>query len=87
MTGVHNKNAFREYISSIDEKLEGGMDREPFAIVMCDVNDLKLINDTRGHSFGDEMIQRASRMVCGVFAHSPVFRVGGDEFAVVLKGR
>lgn len=87
LTGVRNKNAFMEYISSIDEKLEGGMDQEPFAIVMCDVNDLKLINDTRGHSFGDEVIQRASRMVCGVFAHSPVFRVGGDEFAVVLKGR
>ena len=87
LTGVRNKNAFKEYISSIDEKLEGGMDQEPFAIVMCDVNDLKLINDTRGHSFGDEVIQRASRMVCGVFAHSPVFRVGGDEFAVVLKDR
>ena len=87
LTGVRNKNAFKEYISSIDEKLEGGMDQEPFAIVMCDVNDLKLINDTRGHSFGDEAIQRASRMVCGVFAHSPVFRVGGDEFAVVLKDR
>ncbi len=87
LTGVRNKNAFREYISSIDEKLESGMDHEPFAIVMCDVNDLKLINDTRGHSFGDEAIQRASRMVCGVFAHSLVFRVGGDEFAVVLKGR
>ena len=87
LTGVRNKNAFMEYISSIDEKLEGGMDQEPFAIVMCDVNDLKLINDTRGHSFGDEAIQRASRMVCGVFAHSPVFRVGGDEFAVVLKDR
>lgn len=87
LTGVRNKNAFMEYISSIDEKLEGGMDQEPFAIVMCDVNDLKLINDTRGHSFGDEVIQRASRMVCGVFAHSPVFRVGGDEFAVVLKDR
>ena len=87
LTGVRNKNAFKEYISSIDEKLEGGMDQEPFAIVMCDVNDLKLINDTRGHSFGDEVIRRASRMVCGVFAHSPVFRVGGDEFAVVLKDR
>ena len=54
---------------------------------MCDVNDLKLMNDTRGHSFGDEAIRRASRMVCNVFEHSPVFRVGGDEFVAVLKGR
>ncbi len=51
LTGVRNKNAFKEYISSIDKKLEGGMDQEPFAIVMCDVNDLKLINDTRGRGY------------------------------------
>lgn len=87
LTGIRNKNAYIEYASSIDEKLKKGMSTEPFAIVMCDVNDLKLMNDTRGHSFGDEAIQRASRMVCGVFEHSPVFRVGGDEFVAILKGR
>lgn len=87
LTGIRNKNAYIEYASVIDEKLEKNMTIEPFAVVMCDVNDLKLINDTRGHSFGDESIQRASRMVCGVFEHSPVFRVGGDEFVAILKGR
>ncbi|MCR4762604.1 MAG: diguanylate cyclase [Lachnospiraceae bacterium] len=87
LTGIRNKNAYMEYTASIDEKLKSGMNREPFAFVMCDVNDLKLINDTRGHSFGDEAIRRASCMVCDVFEHSPVFRVGGDEFAVVLQGR
>ncbi len=87
LTGIRNKNAFMEYIASIDEKLKGGATVEPFAIVMCDINDLKLINDTRGHSFGDEAIQRASRMVCGVFEHSPVFRVGGDEFVAILRGQ
>lgn len=87
LTGIRNKNAYIEYASSIDEKLKKKITTEPFAIVMCDVNDLKLMNDTRGHSFGDEAIQRASRMVCGVFEHSPVFRVGGDEFVAVLKGR
>ena len=87
LTGIRNKNAFMEYAASIDEKLKSGTNTEPFAIVMCDVNDLKLMNDTRGHSFGDEAIQRASRMICGVFGHSPVFRVGGDEFVAILKGQ
>jgi diguanylate cyclase (GGDEF)-like protein len=84
LTGIRNKNAFIEYTLSINEKLNSGTNSKPFAFVMCDVNDLKLINDTRGHSFGDEAIQRASRMVCDVFKHSPVFRVGGDEFVAVL---
>ena len=87
LTGIRNKNAFIEYASSINEKLKTENNNEPFAIAMCDVNDLKLMNDTRGHSFGDEAIRRASRMVCNVFEHSPVFRVGGDEFVAVLKGR
>ena len=87
LTGIRNKNAFMEYIASINEKLKKGTEQEPFAIVMCDVNDLKMLNDTRGHSFGDEAIRRASCMVCGIFEHSPVFRVGGDEFAAVLDGR
>ena len=51
------------------------------------VNGLKVINDTLGHKAGDEYIQSASKMVCDIFQHSPVFRTGGDEFAVILRGR
>ena len=87
LTGVKNKNAFREFAASIESRIASADRAFPFGVVMCDVNDLKLINDTRGHSFGDEAIQRTSRMICGVFEHSPVFRVGGDEFVAVLTGR
>ena len=87
LTGVKNKNAFREFAASIESRIASAGRAFPFGVVMCDVNDLKLINDTRGHSFGDEVIQRTSRMICGVFEHSPVFRVGGDEFIAVLTGR
>lgn len=86
MTGVRNKNAFKEYSNSINEKLLKNPKSYQFALILCDMNDLKLINDTRGHSFGDEAIQTASRMICNTFTHSPVFRIGGDEFVVVLKG-
>ena len=87
LTGIRNKNAFTEYIAAIDERIKSASKDCRFGVVMCDVNDLKKINDTRGHSFGDEAIQRTSRLICDVFDHSPVFRVGGDEFVVVLDGR
>lgn len=50
-----------------------------------DLNYLKRINDTYGHEQGNIAIKRLSRIVCVIFAHSPVFRIGGDEFAVILK--
>ncbi|MCR4689114.1 MAG: diguanylate cyclase [Saccharofermentans sp.] len=87
LTGVRNNNAFREYAAIINSKIRSrGPDYE-VGIVMCDLNDLKLINDTRGHSYGDETIQSTSRMICDIFEHSHVFRVGGDEFVVVLRDR
>ena len=85
LTGIKNKNAFSEFTEELDNKIKKEDKALRFAIVMCDLNDLKKINDTRGHSFGDEAIQRTSRMICNVFKHSPVFRIGGDEFAVLLK--
>ena len=86
LTGVRNKNAFMEYIATLDDKIRTEGKNFSFGIVMCDINDLKLMNDTRGHSFGDEAIQRTGRMICGTFRKSPVFRIGGDEFVVIAEG-
>ena len=85
LTGIKNKNAFAEYAQTVDARIRAGEDLH-FGVVMCDVNDLKHINDTRGHAFGDEVIRTTSRTICEIFEHSPVFRIGGDEFAVVLFG-
>lgn len=86
LTGVKNSNAYKEYIDSIDDKIASGAEDIEFGVVMCDINNLKSINDTRGHNSGDEAIQATSRLICKVFQHSPVFRVGGDEFVVILSG-
>ena len=86
LTGIKNKNAFTEQSALIDETIANEEGDHIFGLVVCDVNDLKKINDTRGHSFGDEALQRASRMICEVFKHSPTYRIGGDEFAVILTG-
>ena len=58
-----------------------------FGVVVCDVNGLKHINDTYGHKAGDKYIRDACALVCELFQHSPVYRVGGDEFVVILSGR
>ena len=86
LTGVKSKHAYVERESLVDKRIwEGNM--EPFSIVICDLNNLKKINDTRGHQSGDEYIRCACQIVCQHFKHSPVFRVGGDEFAVLLLGQ
>jgi len=87
LTGIRNKNAFAEYTEEFRIKISSALEHLHFGIVMCDMNDLKLINDTRGHSFGDEALMRTSRMICEIYEHSPVFRIGGDEFVVILDGR
>ena len=86
MTGVKNKNAFVEHSEIIDEMIVKGDSDYRFGVVVCDINNLKYINDTRGHSFGDEAIQRTCRMIRDVFRNSSVYRVGGDEFAVITMG-
>ena len=45
------------------------------------------MNDQQGHSAGDQYIKDACKIICNIFDHSPVFRIGGDEFVVILKGR
>ena len=86
LTGTRNMTAYREFEESIQRSIDSASGHSPFAIVICDINDLKHVNDSKGHKAGDEYIRSACRMICGVFAHSPVFRIGGDEFAAVLAG-
>ena len=56
-----------------------------FAIGIFDCDDLKQINDQNGHDKGDIYLRTASQLICRIFMHSPVFRIGGDEFAVILQ--
>ena len=86
MTGVKSKHAYMVSQKEIDAQIDAG-DAEKFAVVVCDVNGLKVINDTLGHKAGDEYIISACRMICDIFQHSPVYRTGGDEFVVLLTGR
>lgn len=86
LTGVRNKTAYKELEKSIRSNIDNGMDYLNFALVVCDSNNLKMINDTLGHAAGDEYIKASAQILCDIFVHSPVFRVGGDEFVVFLRG-
>ncbi|MBR2526970.1 MAG: amino acid permease [Blautia sp.] len=86
LTGVKSKHAFLLKQQEIDAAIEAGTEDE-FAVVVCDVNGLKVINDTLGHKAGDEYIRSASKTICDIFQHSPVYRTGGDEFVAILRGR
>ena len=85
LTKVKNKHAYSHAVAEMDEDIAGRRSKE-FAIAVLDINGLKNINDTRGHRVGDEYIKSCCRIICTTFKHSPVFRIGGDEFAVILTG-
>ena len=87
MTGVRNKSAYDLFCKQMDEMIQAGKGSENggFAVAMFDSNELKEINDRYGHDKGDIYLQTSCRLICKVFAHSPVFRVGGDEFISVLR--
>ena len=86
LTGVRNKYAYFEEENLLQRHLEDGT-APPFAIAVFDLNDLKKTNDTQGHAIGDELIIAGCRLICETFKHSPVFRIGGDEFAAILSGQ
>ncbi|MBE8952853.1 MAG: GGDEF domain-containing protein, partial [Quinella sp. 1Q7] len=84
LTGVQNKAAYDRAIAELDEKISDGDAK--FCIVMVDVNYLKRVNDTYGHERGNEYLINACRLVCAIFGEEHVYRIGGDEFVVVIDG-
>lgn len=84
LTSVRNKGGFDVHLNDIQSRIDGGGQVE-FGIVILDCNNLKQINDQYGHDKGDVYLQTASRLICRVYKFSPVFRIGGDEFAVILQ--
>lgn len=83
LTSVRNKGGYNEYVKKLQNHLDLGEQFE-FAIGVFDCNYLKKINDQYGHDKGDIYLRKACHLICKVYEHSPVFRVGGDEFVVIL---
>ena len=83
LTGIRNRNAYEEELQRLTWRMQ--KDDIKFGFAVIDVNFLKLVNDTYGHEMGNITICKCCEIVCRIFAHSPVFRIGGDEFVVILE--
>jgi len=84
LTGVKNTTAFDEKMLQLDRQILAGT-CPPFSLVMVDMNGLKQINDTYGHEKGNLAIQAMVKTICDLYKHSPVYRIGGDEFVVLVQ--
>ncbi|WP_290763884.1 GGDEF domain-containing protein [Fibrobacter sp. UBA4297] len=83
LTHVNSKVAYDKTKEALQEQIANNT--ATFAIVMIDVNNLKDVNDNFGHDCGDKYILGACRIFCNIYRQSPVYRVGGDEFVVILQ--
>ena len=84
LTGLGNRTA---YLEQMDEYENNAKEILQLGIVYLDVNNLKMINDSQGHEIGDELIRGAAKIIedsFGTFGKS--YRIGGDEFCVLLIG-
>lgn len=84
LTKVKNYNAYEVKMLEMDEKIK--RHQAHFGVVMADMNQLKLLNDRYGHEQGNCAIKTMATAICHIYKHSPVYRVGGDEFVVILEG-
>ena len=84
LTSLHNKGAFDICVNNIQSQMDQDKKGLQFAVCIFDCNSLKNVNDENGHDKGDIYLKESASVICEVFEHSPVFRIGGDEFATLL---
>lgn len=85
LTKVKNRAAYGKKVEELEEDIFNLNAR--FAIVMADVNNLKKVNDAFGHDRGNEYIIGVCKLLSDIYKRSPIFRIGGDEFVIVLEGK
>ena len=84
MTGVGNRAAYADTVKQCEEKIAGGC--ADFAVAIMDINGLKNVNDNLGHEKGDIIIRDTAKLLMRSFGENDVYRLGGDEFIVIISG-
>lgn len=82
MTRVGNKAAYFECIEILHKRIENN-EKLSFTVIVVDINDLKKVNDTYGHEYGDILIQRGADLLKKVWKKKFIYRIGGDEFTII----
>ena len=84
LTGLASKLSYDQEMEHLDDLAKTG--DAVYGLVVIDLNDLKNTNDLYGHDCGNVSLKRLSELIQSVFSDSPVYRIGGDEFVVLLTG-
>ena len=80
LTGIYNRNYFEEIMNRYNNEIDC-----PIAFIVCDLDELKGINDAFGHARGDELIRESAKKIHEFFSDDAIVaRIGGDEFVIVL---
>ena len=82
LTGLGNRAKFNAAMSELP--VDG---REAWGLLLVDIDNLKVINDSFGHHSGDELIQSVASRLAAMLAPDRAYRLGGDEFAVIVRSQ
>lgn len=85
LTGVGNRRALDAALDRLEVEPHEGEGRGTMAVAMFDIDRFKLVNDELGHPFGDVVIAGAAHVAGELFGPAHVYRIGGEEFAVLFR--
>ena len=87
LTGIGNRNAYIDMTKSLDAEISASTAENPadFSVAIFDINGLKQINDSLGHEYGDFVITSVSEILKESVHSKKIYRIGGDEFVVILE--
>lgn len=85
LTGIKNSTSYTEAVKKINDDIN--YNNPKFGVLVADINNLKETNDKFGHDIGNELIIHTAEILTNIFQSSSIFRIGGDEFAVILQDK